>query len=312
MSDVPDLDGPGSPRLTEISEGIFAYVQPDGTWWINNTGFLAGTRGVTSVDACSTERRTRAYLEAIRSVTPHPIRTLVNTHHHGDHTFGNYLFSGATVVGHEGTREGALGWGKPFDEPYWTKVDWGEVELEPPFLTYTERVTLWVDDLRCEVRHVGTPAHTTNDSIVWIPERRVLFCGDLLFNGGTPFLMQGSIAGAITVLTEVIAPLAAETIVPGHGPVAGPELIDRVVGYARFVQQTAVAGKAAGLTPLEAAREADLGEHAELTDPERIVGNLHRAYAELDGLEPGGQIDLLAALNDMITYNGGHPLTCRA
>ncbi|NVI87968.1 MBL fold metallo-hydrolase [Actinomadura sp. BRA 177] len=312
MSDAPGIDGPGSPQLREVSDGIFAYVQPDGTWWINNTGFLAGTRGVVSVDACSTERRTRAYLAAIRSVTDRPVRTLVNTHHHGDHTFGNYLFAGATVVGHEGTREGAFAWGKPFDEPFWTKVEWGGIEVEPPFLTYTDGVTLWVDDLRCEVRHVGTPAHTTNDSIVWIPDRRVLFCGDLLFNGGTPFLMQGSVSGAIKVLEEVIAPLDAETIVPGHGPVGGPELIDRVLGYARFVQATAAAAKPAGLTPLEAAREADLGAYAELTDAERLVGNLHRAYAELDGLEPGGDIDLAAALGDMITYNGGRPLTCRA
>src|SRR5690606_23817584 len=176
----------------------------------------------------------------------------------------------------------------------------------------TDGVTLWVDDLRCEVRHVGTPAHTTNDSIVWIPERRVLFSGDLLFNGGTPFLLQGSVSGVIKALEEVIAPLDAETIVPGHGPVGGPELIDRAVAYALFVQTTAAAGKEAGLTPLEVAREADLGPFAELTDAERLVGNLHRAYAELDGLEPGGQIDVVAAINDMIAFNGGRPLTCRA
>ncbi|NDU73903.1 MBL fold metallo-hydrolase [Actinomadura sp. DSM 109109] len=312
MSDAPDRDGPGSPRLEEVSDGIFAYLQPDGTWWINNTGFITGARGVASVDSCSTERRTRAYLQAIRSVTDRPVRTLVNTHHHGDHTFGNYLFPGATVVGHEGTREGALSWGMPFDEPFWTKVDWGGVEIEPPFLTYTEGVTLWVDDLRCEVRHVGTPAHTTNDSIVWIPARRVLFCGDLLFNGGTPFLMQGSVAGAIRVLEEVVAPLGPETIIPGHGPVAGPELIDRVLGYARFLQATAAEARSAGLSPLEAARETDLGPYAELTDPERLAGNLHRAYAELDGQPPGAPIDLVAALNDMVALNGGRPLTCRA
>ncbi|WP_131739961.1 MBL fold metallo-hydrolase [Actinomadura roseirufa] len=312
MSDAPEREGTGRPHLREVSEGIFAYVQPDGTWWINNTGVLVGARGVTSVDACSTERRTRAYLEAIGSVTSRPVRTLINTHHHGDHTFGNYLFAGATVVGHEGTRAGVLGWGKPFDEPYWTKVDWGGIELEPPFLTYTDGVTLWVDELRCEVRYTGTPAHTTNDSIVWIPERRVLFSGDLLFNGGTPFLLQGSVAGAVKVLEEVVAPLKAETIVPGHGPVAGPELVGDVLGYLRFVQTTAAEGKAAGLSPLEAARETDLGAYADLTDPERLVGNLHRAYAEIDGLAPGGGIDMLAALNDMITFNGGRPLTCRA
>lgn len=311
-STAHDITTPGPPRVEEVSDGIHAYLQPDGTWWINNTGFLVGQRGVVSVDACSTERRTRAYLAAIEGVTPRPVRTLINTHHHGDHTFGNYLFAGATIVGHEATRAGVQQWGKPFDAPVWTEVDWGDIELAPPFLTYTEGVTVWVDDLRCEVTHVGTAAHTTNDSVVWIPEREVLFSGDLLFNGGTPFLLQGSIAGAVDVLENVVRPLGARTIVPGHGPVGGAEMIDDALAYLRFVQRTASDGKAAGLTPLEAARDADLGEFADLKDSERLAGNLHRAYAELAGAAPGAQIDAMAALQDMITLNGGKPLSCHA
>jgi cyclase len=307
-----DVVEPGPPELVEVSDGGYAYIQPDGTWWINNTGFLVGRRGVVSIDACATRRRTEAYLRAIASVTAAPVRTLVNTHHHGDHTFGNHLFRGATIVAHERTRDGVVAWGEPFSAPFWTDVDWGEFELEPPFLTYPEAVTVWVDDLRCEVRYVGAPAHTTNDSIVWVPDRHLLFSGDLLFNGGTPFLLQGSVAGAVDVLTEVVAPLGARVIVPGHGPVGGPDLIDDVLGYLRFVQATARAGKDAGLTPLEAARDTDLGPYARLTDPERLVGNLHRAYAELDGAPPGAPIDLAAALADMIAFNGGRPLTCRA
>ncbi|WP_300604996.1 MBL fold metallo-hydrolase [Trebonia sp.] len=93
-----DRAEPGSPRVQEVSDGVFAYIQPDGTWFINNTGFLVGSRGVTSVDACSTERRTRAYLEAIAKTSSQPVRTLINTHHHGDHTHGNYLFGDATIV----------------------------------------------------------------------------------------------------------------------------------------------------------------------------------------------------------------------
>lgn len=311
-STAHDVDTPGPPKAEEVSDGVFAYTQPDGTWWINNTGFLVGRRGVVSVDACATVRRTRAYLDTIAHVTPRPVRTLINTHHHGDHTFGNFLFDGATIVGHEATRAGIEAWGRPIDEPIWNKVDWGEVELEPPFLTYTDGVTVWVDDLRCEVRHTGGPGHTTNDSIVWLPERKVLFCGDLLFNGGTPFLLQGSVTGALKVLTEVVEPLGAEVIVPGHGPVAGPDLIDRVCGYLRFVDSTARAAHAEGVSALDAARDVDLGEYASLTDPERIVGNLHRAIAELDGTPAGGPIDAVAALRDMVTFNGGKPLTCLA
>lgn len=215
-------------------------------------------------------------------------------------------------MGHERTRDEVLAAGPPVNWGLWDDVEWGDIQVEPPFLTFSDRVTLWVDNLRCEVVHVGGPAHTTNDSVVWIPDRSVLFCGDLLFNGGTPFVLMGSATGAIEVLEDVVRPLGAELIVPGHGPVAGPALIDDVVGYLRMVLTVAEQGVSAGLTPLEAARECDLGPYAHLTDRERIVGNLHRAYAEMAGTPPGGRIDLPAAVADMVAYNGGRPLTCRA
>ena len=151
------------------------------------------------------------------------------------------------------------------------------------------------------------PARTTNDIVVWIPEHSVLFAGDLLFNGGTPFLLSGSVLGTIDVLEQFLKPLGARTIVPGHGPVTGPEVIDDVLGYLRFVRDTAARGRAAGLSPLEAARATDLGRYARWNDPERIVGNLHRAYADLG--EPadhrGGPLNALGALADMVAYNGG-------
>jgi len=315
MSSTPDhrYDAElAPPRVREVSDGVFAYIQPDGTWWINNTGFLVGRRGVTSVDACSTERRTRAYLDAIARTSRQPVRTLINTHHHGDHTHGNYLFPDATIVAHERCREEVISAGLPNFPGLFQDVDWGDVQLAPPFLTYADQVTLYVDELRCEVRHVGVPAHTTNDSIVWLPERSVLFSGDVIFNGGTPFLLMGSVAGAIEALERVVKPLAPATIVPGHGDVCGPEVIDGILGYLRFIQDVAREGKASGLTPLQAARQTDLGPYAGLTDPERIVGNLHRAFAELDGHELGSKIDIVAAFTDMIAYNGGKPLTCYA
>jgi len=57
-SQLGDITVPGRPEVHEVSAGIYAYVQPDGTWWINNTGFLAGPQGVISIDSCSTQRRT--------------------------------------------------------------------------------------------------------------------------------------------------------------------------------------------------------------------------------------------------------------
>jgi cyclase len=314
MSSLPgDITVPGTPEVIEVSAGVYAYIQPDGTWWINNTGFLAGPQGVISVDACSTRRRTAAYAAAIAAVTPAPVRAVINTHHHGDHTYGNCLFPGAAIIAHERTREAVIAGGPPRDLPFWDGPDWGELTLEPPFVTFADQLAVYSGDLRAEVRHVGLPAHTTNDSIVWIPERSVLFCGDLIFNGGTPFLLMGSVTGAIEVLEQVIAPLGASVIVPGHGPVfSGSGPVDATLAYLRFVLGVAERSLAAGLAPLDAAREADLGPFAGWADAERIVGNLHRAQAELRGTPRGGPVDVPAALADMVAYNGGRPLTCRA
>jgi cyclase len=309
-----DITGPGRPELQEVSPGVYAYLQPDGTWWINNTGFLVGSQGVISIDTCSTQRRTQAYQAAIASVSSAPVRAVINTHHHGDHTFGNCLFPGAALIAHEQARAEAIAFGPPRDlRPIWDGPEWGDVTLDPPFITFADQIALHADDLRAEVRYVGTPAHTTNDSIVWIPERSVLFCGDLIFNGGTPFLLMGSVQGAIAVLEQVIKPLEATLTVPGHGPVfEGTGPVDATLDYLYFVQEAANEGKRLGVPPLEAARQADLGPFADWPDAERIVGNLHRAYAEMDGADPGAPVDVVTALLDMVAFNGGAPLTCLA
>jgi cyclase len=89
-------------------------------------------------------------------------------------------------------------------------------------------------------------------------------------------------------------------------------VLDTVEGYIGFVLDTARAALDDGLSPLEAARAADLGEYAALSDGERIVGNLHRAMYELGEPDAPEQLDLAAAIGDMLTYNGGKPLRCVA
>ncbi len=292
---------------------MYAYIQPDGGWWINNTGFVLGEHTVLCIDSCATERRTRAFLAAVDAVREgRPgARMLVNTHHHGDHTNGNCLLPDATIIGHQRCREGILSTGILRPDGLWEPVEWGQLEPAPPFVTFEHRLDLYVDDLLVELHHFGTAAHTTNDVVAWIPEHRILFTGDLVFNGGTPFVLMGSVAGSFVAL-DALLELDPEVIVPGHGEVCGPEVVDMTGEYLRFLQTTASEATEAGLTPLEAARRADLGAFGELTHPERLAGNLHRAFAECEGARPGDPIDIVAALGDMVALNGGRPLTCLA
>ena len=123
--------------------------------------------------------------------------------------------------------------------------------------------------------------------------------------------MVPSALGLTSDVSAVIE-LEPEVIVPGHGVPGGIETVSACGSYLRWLQQNAEQAVEAGLTPLETARELDLGEFAELRDPERLAGNLHRAFAECRGARPGERIDLRAAFADMITLNGGEPLACMA
>lgn len=300
-----------SPFTSEVAEGVFAYIQPDGSWWINNTGFVVGDDGVCAIDASSTERRTRAFREAIAAVTPLPVDTLVNTHHHGDHTNGNCLFSGATIVGHVNCRANMADQRIGGLDGVFEHVEWGDLTVTPPELTVEDRLDLTLGERRVELRYAGSPAHTTGDMVAWLPDEGVLFAGDLLFNGGTPFVLMGSVSGSLEAL-QLLRRLGAATVVPGHGAVGGPDQIDAVERYLVWIQDLAREGREAGLEPLETAYEADLGPWADLLDSERVVGNLHRAYAELEGGPLGRPVDIAAAFADMITFNGGAPLRCWA
>ncbi|GAB2862860.1 MBL fold metallo-hydrolase [Lentzea nigeriaca] len=300
----------GGASRREVAEDVYAYVQHDGSWWINTTGFVVGPDDVLAIDSCATAVRAQRLRQTIAEVTTAPVRRLVNTHHHGDHTFGNAAFPGATVFAHHNCREAVLADQARHVAPHvWNPApDWGELPLRPPDVTFTDRLTLHVAGKHVEIVHIGPRAHTTGDVVCWLPGQGVLFAGDLAFHGGTPMVLQGSLTGSLDALRQLRA-FGASTVVPGHGEPCGPEIFDHHERYYRFVLAAARDGLDRGLSPLQTAANLDLGEFADLLDPERIVLNLHRAYADLTG---HGEVDPKAAFADAIAYNGGRPLHCTA
>jgi cyclase len=303
----PDLE----PRLVEVAIDAYAYVQPDGTWWINNAGFVVGSDGVILIDTCSTEQRTLALLAAVRTVTEAPIRLVVNTHHHGDHTHGNYLTKPATIVAHARCRDEVSRAGIQHYEQIFEQPDWGALQPSAPNVTFESRLDLWADHVLVELHHPNGPAHTTNDVVAWLPAQRVLYTGDLVFNGGTPFVLMGSITGSLRAL-DVLRAFDAAIVVPGHGDVCGPEVFDTIERYLVMIEAVAARALDAGDTPLDAARATDLGEFAGLSDCERLVGNLHRSMAEQSGRTVDEPRLLRAAIADMVTFRGGALLPCSA
>ncbi len=289
-----------APHMVTVADGIHAYVQPDGGWYLNNAVLVTGPDSAITIDTTATEARTRAYQEAIARVTDLPVRTLVATHHHGDHTHGNHLFTGATMISHDYCRERVL------REDYHTVLalfagpEWGDIHPVAPGVTFRDELTLWSGDRRIELRHPGRTAHTGGDVYAWLPDERILISGDLIFNGGTPLLAEGSPAGLARTLEE-IGELDPRVIIPGHGELCGVDAIKSALDYVRWVQDLARQTHSDGMTPARAARQADLGRFAGLREPERLVANLHSAYADILGTP----IDLPQLALDMVELNGG-------
>lgn len=313
MSDrsEPTVASPYAGSLRELSDGVHAWVQPDGSWWLNNAGAVTGPTGTLVVDTCATAQRTRRFLDAVDAATAGAsVRWAVNTHEHGDHTYGNCLLpDAATLIGHENMRANLLV--DPVIDgcpPVWEPVpEWGPVSRRVPDLVVHGDLALYLGDRRVEVLHPGYRAHTTGDLVVWLPDERVLFTGDLVFHGLTPLMMAGSLDGALRTL-DWIAGLDPLHLVPGHGPLATHADLDTVLGdherYYRFLLALTADALEHDRSPLAAARSADLGEFADWADAERIVLNLHRAFADATGTG----FDVVAAFTDAIEWNGG-PLT---
>ncbi|MFE1169252.1 MBL fold metallo-hydrolase [Nocardiopsis sp. NPDC058789] len=301
--------GPEAGALGEVVDGVYAWVQPDGTWWVNNAGAVAGDDGLLVVDTCATATRTRRFLGALASATAGaPVRWAVNTHQHGDHTYGNSLLPDSTVlIGQNGMRE-ALDTDPLFENPppVWEPVpNWGDVTRRLPSVTFDHALTLHLGGgRRVDLHHPGYTAHTVGDVVAWLPRERVLFTGDLIFHGLTPLLLMGSLDGALRSL-EWVRSFAPDHVVPGHGPVMPGSELDAVLAvherYYRFVLAAADEALRKGHTPLEAARDIDLGEFGAWADAERIVMNLHRAQADRAGVP----MDLARALADAVEWNGG-------
>ncbi|MEV0125256.1 MBL fold metallo-hydrolase [Streptomyces sp. NPDC050703] len=258
---------PRQPRTTEIADGVFACVPSDDGRCPANAGIITGPEGVTVIDAVATAARARAVRAAVESLRAGPVRRIVHTHHHGGRTHGDGgTFPGATVIAHALTRSEMAGAGP---------------RPALPSVTFDERLTLHSGDRSVELVFCG-PAHTTNDVVVWLPGDRVLFTGDVVLAGTAPCTLMGSVEGALRAVGTLRA-LGARTVVCGRGPIRDARVLDETESYLRWVQVVAMRGWQRGLTPSEMAGEALAGPFGHPGRAERLVGNLRRAYAELDG-----------------------------
>ena len=207
-----------------------------------NTGFYVSDKEVVVIDAKMTEVAANEVLAEIRKVTANPVTRMILTHSDGDHVNGLLGFpAGLEIISHDNTREHLL---KAF------ATDQQLAHL--PTITFSEKLTIHVGTAKkganIELIYFG-PAHTNGDVVVFFPEEKVAFIGDLLFLGRDPLIHRaknGTSIGLVMVLKALLS-LDADTYASGHNELTTrkeiQEFLQSVLDKQAKIQSMVNAGK---------------------------------------------------------------------
>ncbi len=235
-------------------------------------------------------------LAAIRKTTDKPVRYVLDTHHHGDHAWGNAVWvkAGATVVAQRHCARllrltGPADFAAAGKGPKGRK-DVAESTLEQPTLIFDDKLVLDDGKQRLEFLHLGH-SHTIGDAVAYLPRHRILCTGDACVNGAYNFMGHSSSASWIRCL-EKMQQLDVAVVAPGHGPLAGKELLDKQKRYFRNLRRHVKAGIDAGKEVDDIVRSIDLPWYKEWTTVKPAVDNVKHVYNEYMGLVAPWDLEL--------------------
>ena len=295
---------PFSKGLHDLGNGCYGYLQPDGGWGLSNAGLVEDQGETLLIDTLMDLPLTREMLDTIRKAVPAAARigTLLNTHSNPDHTFGNQLVEGAVIVSSDACLQEMKEFGERsrdpsgnirshwqnfgdagrfFNEVMWTKFSPDGFIETLPSQTFSGERTIHVGAKEVRFVEVG-PAHTRGDVIVYVPEDRVVFAGDILFIEGHPIIWAGPLQNWIDAC-DLMLGWDVEVVVPGHGPITGKQGVRNLRDYFVFVEAESRKRYDAGMGWEEAGRDIELGPYAGWIDRERIVMNVFACYREYAG-----------------------------
>src|SRR5436190_7583525 len=226
-------------EVKEVAPGVFfrySSISPDDSvpFGGSNNIWVVFDDYVAVVDA-NFPKEAEDVVAAVKKTTNKPIRYVFDTHHHGDHAYGNAVFArlGAGVIAQancarllriNGPREFAEAGRGPMG-----RKDIRDSTLQVPNVVFDDKLVLDDGKQRIEFRYFGH-AHTAGDAVAWLPRHGILCTGDACVNGGYNYMGHSDSASWIRAL-ERMQQLDVKLICPGHGPLAGRELFDKQKRY---------------------------------------------------------------------------------
>ena len=281
--------------LVELGEGVWAYIQPDGSWGLSNAGLVVDHGKSLLIDTLYDVKLTEEMLAEMRkeALDTDYVDFLVNTHDNGDHWFGNEAANAREMISTKscaaamaaftpeimaGLMQGApdLGDVGKFFLKCFGKFSYDNIAAALPNRTFEGRMDIEVGHRKAELIEVG-PCHTTGDLIVHVPHAQTVFVADVMFVGGHQIMWAGPVENFIKAI-DLILSLEPRHIVPGHGPVTDSKGAIEIRNYWAYYAHEARLRYDQGMESFQAAKDIPVGPYADYHDPEKILINVNAFY----------------------------------
>ena len=269
------------PHFKKIKDGIYVYAQKPAD---SNAGIILTQEGVVLIDSGHNPPDSQAILKAVRQLTPQPIRFLINTEPHGDHTTGHFLFSPpAIIIAHEGATDSMK---KAYNPQRNEKLmaDYPDMresfkgfKMITPQIEYRDKMTLNVGERTFELYYLKN-VHSEADTAIWLPKERVIFsaavAGVKRFSNLRPSVQIEDMISAMKMMKS----LNPEIVVPGHGPPGTTKIFDDSIQYYTLLLERVGKMAKEGKSLDSIKKELRMPETDDWASKDRIDTNIESAY----------------------------------
>jgi cyclase len=274
------------PNIRKIKDGIYVYV---GTNFNSNCGIVLTQEGVVLIDSGHNPTDSRAILDAVKKLTPLPVRFLIDTEPHGDHTTGHFVFSPpAIIVAHEGATESMKAAYNPkrneklMAESPEMRAAFDGFRFVLPHLEYRQKMTLNVGERTFELLY-QKGVHSEADSAVWLPKERVLFSASGIVVDQINILRPFVTIPDILAAAKMMKALNPEVVVPGHGQPGTVKIFEDTEKYYALLLERVGKLVKEGKSLDEIKKEVKMPEYAHWASQERFPTNVEAAYKAVKG-----------------------------
>lgn len=274
------------PGFHKVKDGIYTFA-PDQT--TTTCSMVVTQEGVVMIDSCNNSVDSQKMLAAVKKVTDKPIRFLVDTEVHNDHTWNHFVFSPpAVVVNAQGAAEGMKKGLDPKRAETLAKQSPEAAAIVknykfiPPHIEYKDRLTIQLGERTFDVIYLKN-VHSEADSVIWLPKERVLFAGSAA-NVRTIINLRPHVRfGDVLAGYKVMRALNAEVVVPGHGQPTTAKIFDEYEGFYTLLMKRVGEMAAQGKSVDQIKKELKMPEYAEWAGQDRLGANIDVAYNSLKG-----------------------------